>query len=160
MKSILSSKFDKTDIQILDLLIQNHNNKRISSTLNIPLSTIQRRVRQLIKKDLVISKNHVDFTKFGLITGNLHIYLRDGNVDTILDKVSKLKGVISLEVHIGNSDIIAEIVYEEGRELFSLIASIKKMEGVDRIVWSERILEYPISDNNISFLNYNDDQPS
>lgn len=75
----------------------------------------------------------------------------DGNMDTILEKVSKLKGVNSLGVHIGNSDIVAGVVYNHGRELLSIITNIKKMQGVERIVWSERILEYPIK-NNISIL--------
>lgn len=73
-------------------------------------------------------------------------------MDAILDKVSKLKGVVLLEVHIGNSDIIAGVIYKEGKDLLNLISSIKKMAGVERIVWSERILEYPLSGNNISFL--------
>lgn len=148
----ITNEIDKIDVQILDLLIQNHNNKNISKALKIPLSTIQRRVRKLIEKGFVMSKNLINFTRFGLKSGTIHIYLADGNFDAILSKVSKLKGVNSLEVHIGNSDIIAGVVYKEGRELLDIIASIKKMEGVERIVWSERIYEYPLPDNSISLL--------
>jgi DNA-binding Lrp family transcriptional regulator len=147
-----SREIDKIDVQIIELLVRNHNNKHISKTLNIPLSTIQRRVRKLIKKGFIISKNHISFTKFGFKSGSIHIYLDDGNFDTILSKVSNLKGVTSLEVHIGNSDILAGVVYKEGRELLEMIASIKKIGGVERIVWSERIYEYPLPDNNISLL--------
>lgn len=152
MKSILTSGIDKIDTQILELLVQNHNNKHISRTLKIPLSTIQRRVRKLVEKGFVTSKTLINFTKFGFKSGSVHIYLDDGNVDTILNNVSKLKGVTSLEVHIGNSDIIAGVVYKDGRDLLYLIANIKKMEGVERIVWSERILEYPLTSKNISLL--------
>ncbi len=152
MKSNLSNEIDKIDIQILDLLIDNNNNKSISTALKIPLSTIQRRVRNLIGKGFVVSKNYIDFTKFGFNSGSIHIYLNDGNMDDILEKVSKLKGVNSLEVHIGNSDIIAGVVYNHGRELLDIITNIKKMKGVERIVWSERILEYALTGNNISLL--------
>lgn len=152
MKSNLTTGIDKIDVQILELLVQNHNNKHLSKTLRIPLSTIQRRVRKLGEKDFVKSKNHINFTKFGFKSGSIHIYLDDGNYDAILSKVSKLKGVTSLEVHIGNSDIIAGVVYKEGRKLLDTIASIKKMEGVERIVWSERIYDYSLPDNNISLL--------
>ena len=152
MKSNLTMEIDRIDAKVLDLLVQNHNNKHISKSLKIPLSTIQRRVRKLIEKGYVISKNHINFTKFGFKSGSVHIYLDDGNVNTILEKVSKLKGVTALEVHIGNSDIIAGVVYKEGRELLNIIGSIKKMEGVERIVWSERIFEYPLPENNISIL--------
>ena len=151
-KPNLSERFDKIDIQILELLTENHSNMHISKTLRIPLSTIQRRVRKLIGKGFVTSRNYIDFTKFGFKLGSLHIYLKNGNVNSILDKVSKLKGVISLEVHIGNLDIIAKVVYNQGLDLLDLITNIKNMEGIDRIVWSERILEYPITSNNISLL--------
>jgi DNA-binding Lrp family transcriptional regulator len=152
MKSILTSGIDKIDTQILELLVQNHNNKHISKTLKIPLSTVQRRVRKLIEKGFVTSKTLINFTKFGFKSGSVHIYLDDGNVDAILNSVSKLKGVTALEVHIGNSDIIAGVVYKEGRDLLYLITNIKKMEGVKRIVWSERVFEYPLTSNNISLL--------
>ena len=152
MKLSITNQIDQIDVQILDLLVQNHNNKNISKTLKIPLSTIQRRVRKLIEKEFVISKNHINFTKFGFKSGTIHIYLTDGNFDAILSKVSKLKGVTSLEVHIGNSDIIAGAVYNQGKELLDTIISIKKIVGVERIVWSERIYEYPLPNNDISLL--------
>jgi hypothetical protein len=94
----------------------------------------------------------INFAKFGFKSGSIHIYLHDGNIDTILEKVSKLKGVNSLQVHIGNSDIIAGIVYKNGLELLNLISNIKKLEGVERTVWSELIYDYPITRNNISLI--------
>src|SRR5690349_5701922 len=102
MKPKLSDGIDKTDIQILDLLIKNHSNKHLASLLKIPLSTIQRRVRKLIENGFVVSKNQINYTKFGFKSGSIHIYLSNGNMDEILDKVSGLKGVTTLEVHIGN----------------------------------------------------------
>lgn len=152
MKPNLADGIDGTDVKVLGLLVQNRGNKHISTALKIPLSTIQRRVRNLIEKGFIISKNQIDFTKLGFKSGTLHIYLDDGNFDAILDKVSKLKGVISLEVHIGNSDIIAGVVYKVGSELLQLITTIKKLNSVERIVWSERILEYALPSNNASIL--------
>jgi len=152
MNPNLSDRIDKVDLQILDLLVQNSNNKYISSRLKIPLSTIQRRVRNLIEKGFIVSKNYIDYTKFGFKSGTIHVYLSNGDIDSIIDKISKLKGVTSLEVHIGNSDIIAGVVYKEGRELLNLVSIIKGMAGVERIVWSERILQYDLPGNNISLL--------
>jgi hypothetical protein len=68
-----------------------------------------------------------------------------------MEKVSKIRCITSIEAHIGNSDILAGLMYNHGAELLDIIKSIKKMEGVERIVWSERILEYPIK-NSISLL--------
>ena len=148
----LSNSIDKTDIQILQLLTEDYSNKRLSSMLKIPLSTVQRRVRKLIDKGFIVSKNQIDFTKFGFKSGSIHIYLDNGNMNAILDKVSKFQGVTSLEVHIGNSDIIAEIIYKHGRDLLNIITAVKKLEGVERIVWSEFIYGYPIPSNKTSFL--------
>ena len=108
----LTSEIDRIDVQILELLIQNLNNKHISKLLKIPLSTVQRRVRKLIEKGLFVSKNLINFTKLGFKSGSIHIYLYDGNIDTVLEKVSGLNGINSLEVHIGNSDIIAGVVHK------------------------------------------------
>jgi hypothetical protein len=62
-----------------------------------------------------------------------------------MDKVSKIEDITSIELHIGNSDILAGVIYNQGADLLEIIAKIKIFEGVERIVWSERILEYPIS---------------
>lgn len=143
-----TSKTDQTDLNIISLLLQNHNNKEISADLKIPLSTIQRRVRNLVGKEFIISKIDLNYKKFGYKQGLLHIYLNDGNLENILEKLSTLKGIISIEVHIGNSDILAGVIYKEGYDLLGIIASIKKMEGVERLVWSELVLEYPIKRKN------------
>jgi hypothetical protein len=36
---------------------------------------------------------------------------------------------------------------ESGKELLNLIATIKKMQGVDRTVWSERVYQSPPKGN-------------
>jgi predicted transcriptional regulator len=43
---------DETDLEIISHLLVGKNNKEISSEINIPLSTVQRRVRSLISKEL------------------------------------------------------------------------------------------------------------
>lgn len=47
-KNKLGKRLDQTDIEIIDLMVLSKNNKEISQTLKIPLSTVQRRVRNLI----------------------------------------------------------------------------------------------------------------
>jgi Lrp/AsnC family transcriptional regulator, regulator for asnA, asnC and gidA len=145
MKTIVSKEIEKIDVEVLELLIQNNNNKKISSKLDIPLSTIQRRIRNLIEKGFVIPDYRINYEKFGIKTGLLHIYLNNGNLEDIMNKVSKIEGITSIELHIGNSDILAGVIYNQGSDLLEIIAKIKKFEGVERIMWSERILEYPIS---------------
>ena len=89
------------------------------------------------------SKIEINYEKFGFKTGLLHIYLKDGNIDKIAKRIQELHGITSIEVHIGNSDILGHVVYKDGKKLLDLVSIIKNIEGVDRIVWSERIYQSP-----------------
>jgi Lrp/AsnC family transcriptional regulator, regulator for asnA, asnC and gidA len=124
-------------------MVNGRNNKQISSQLSIPLSTIQRRVRTLLTKEIITPRVQLNYEKLGLKTGLLHIYLKSGDIDQISKKVYEIDGITSFEIHIGNSDILANVVYKEGKELLKMITTIKKIEGVERIVWSERIYQSP-----------------
>jgi Lrp/AsnC family transcriptional regulator, regulator for asnA, asnC and gidA len=136
-------KNDNIDIKIIELMVSGRNNKQISSQLSIPLSTIQRRVRTLLTKEIITPRVHLNYEKIGLKTGLLHIYLKNGDIDQIAKKVYEIDGITSFEIHIGNSDILANVVYKEGKELLNIITAIKKIEGIERIVWSERIYQSP-----------------
>ena len=83
----------------------------------------------------------VEYVKLGYKTGLLNIYLKNGNIDNMAKRIHELDGVTSIEVHIGNSDILANVVYKDGKKLLDLISEIKNFEGVDRILWSERIYQ-------------------
>jgi Lrp/AsnC family transcriptional regulator, regulator for asnA, asnC and gidA len=139
----IDKKNDSIDIKIIELMVDGRNNKQISSQLSIPLSTIQRRVRALLVSGIITPRVYLDYEKLGFKTGLLHIYLKDGEIDEIAKKVYEVDGITSFEIHIGNSDILADVVYKEGKELLNIIAAIKKLEGVERIVWSERIYQSP-----------------
>ncbi|HYG00232.1 MAG TPA: hypothetical protein VD815_09075 [Candidatus Saccharimonadales bacterium] len=65
-------------------------------------------------------------------------------MEEILEKISQIRGIISLQVHMGNLDVHAGLVYKEGSELVKAITSIKKMKGVEKIVWSEQALAHPL----------------
>ena len=57
--------FDQSDIKIINLMVLNKNNKEISQELEIPLSTVQRRVRNLISAGYIISDIQVNYEKLG-----------------------------------------------------------------------------------------------
>ena len=130
-------------------MVNGRNNKQISSQLSIPLSTIQRRVRILLTKEIITPRVQLNYEKLGLKTGLLHIYLKSGDIDQIAKKVYEIDGITSFEIHIGNSDILANVVYKEGKELLNIITSIKKIEAVERIVWSERIYQSPSKETRV-----------
>jgi len=140
---------DETDTEIISHILIGKNNKEISAEMNIPLSTVQRRVRNLISKELVVYKSDINYHKFGYKVGMLHIYLKDGNMEKVAGKVKMMEGVRSVEIHIGNSDLIANVVYRDSSDLLKLISKVKSNPEVDRIVWSERI-HMIVSSNNFS----------
>ena len=156
----LDRNIDEIDIKIIDLMLLKKNNKEISKDLHMPLSTVQRRVRNLVSAGYVILSPQINYQKFGFKTGLVHVYLRRGNIDEIANKIQNQKQVSSVEIHLGNSDILGNVIYKESKELLDLISAIKKMEGVERIVWSERIYQSPSKSSDIvlNILNSQENQ--
>lgn len=77
-----------------------------------------------------------------------HVYLVDGNIDQVVRKISTFDAVTSVGIHIGNSDLIANTVYKDSRQLLQTISNIKEIEGVDRILWSEEVYDLK-NENNV-----------
>jgi DNA-binding Lrp family transcriptional regulator len=148
--------FDNTDYRIISLLVLGQDNKKISSTLKIPLSTIQRRTRRILQSGIVKVDYTPNFKMLGIKKGMLHTYLRDGQLRQTAEKISEMEGILSVSLHVGNSDIVSEFVYEESEDLVDIIASIKQLGGVDRALWSEEIVKLPSHKENImkSFRKY------
>jgi DNA-binding Lrp family transcriptional regulator len=130
-------------------LIPGLENKEISKELGIPLSTIQRRTRNIIRKGLVEVRVQPNFTKIGVKKGLLHIYVLGGNIKEIAVELSKFDGVLNSSVHIGNSDVVAEFVYEDSEQLIDTMVKIKRLENVERVLWSEEVYSIPVEAENI-----------
>jgi len=147
---------DKTDFRIVSLLVLGYDNKKISSTLKIPLSTIQRRTRLILQSGIVTLEYQPDFKLLGMKKGLLHTYLRDGQLRKTAEKVSEMDGILSVTIHVGNSDVVSEFVYDNSEELVDIIAAIKEIEGVERVVWSEEVFKVQTHKENVmkSFQKY------
>ena len=148
--------FDKTDYRVISLLVLGYDNQKISSTLKVPLSTIQRRTRIILLSGIVTLEYIPNFKMLGIKKGLLHTYLRDGKLRKTAEKISEMEGILSVTLHVGNSDIVSEFVYDNSEELVDIIAAIKEIEGVDKVMWSEEIFKLPIHKENImkSFKKY------
>ena len=148
--------FDKTDYKVISLLVLGYDNKKISSTLKVPLSTIQRRTRIILLAGIVTLEYIPNFKMLDIKKGLLHTYLRDGKLRKTAEKISEMEGILSVTLHVGNSDIVSEFVYDNSEELVDIIAAIKEIEGVDKVMWSEEIFKLPIHKENImkSFKKY------
>jgi hypothetical protein len=148
--------FDMTDYRIISLLVIGYDNKKISFTLKVPLSTIQRRARIILLSGIIALEYIPNFKMLGIKKGLLHTYLADGQLRNTAEKISTMEGILSVALHVGNSDIVAEFVYDNSEELVDIIAAIKEIEGVDRVMWSEEVFKLPIHKENVmkSFNKY------
>jgi DNA-binding Lrp family transcriptional regulator len=140
---------DKSDYKIIALLATGYDNKQISGELNVPLSTIQRRTRNIINRGIVSNNFQPDFKKLGVHRGLLHIYLKDGDIKEMAKEISQMDGVLSASGHIGNSDIVSDFVYEDNDELVDTISALKHMDDVDHVLWSEEVFKVPLDSANI-----------
>ena len=145
-----SLKVDQKEAKIVGLLVAGYDNKQISSELQIPLSTIQRRTRQVLEKELVQHFFKPNYKQLGLKKGMIHVYLADGNMKPTAEKISKMDGITSVAIHIGNSDVVADYVYKDSEQLVDILSSIKKLEGVERTVWSEEVFTLPVNNENVT----------
>jgi DNA-binding Lrp family transcriptional regulator len=130
---------DKHDYQILNLLTQGADNNAISEKLRIPLSTVQRRSRILLREGYVKQIFQPNYKKLGLKKGLLHVYIRTGNIKEMAEELLSREGIMSAGIHVGNSDIVGEFVYEDSEQLVDLISHVKEVNSVDRVVWSEEV---------------------
>ena len=147
-----SVNIDSIDKKIIELLIANHDNSYISQKLDIPLSTIQRRTRKLFEKEIISTKVELNYEKLGYKRGLLHIYLKRGQLDKIGKIVVEKRGMLSVSVHVGNSDLVALFVYRDSKDLIETITNIKEIEGVERVLWSEEVYFIPSPQQNKLFF--------
>lgn len=140
---------DRIDYEIISLLIPGLENKAISKELGIPLSTVQRRTRNIIRNGLVDIRVQPNFKKMGVKKGLMHVYVRTGNIKETALEISKFDGVLSSSVHVGNSDVVAEFVYEDSEQLIDTIVKIKLLESVERVLWSEEVFTIPVDADNV-----------
>jgi len=140
---------DKIDYKIISLLIPGFENKQISKELGIPLSTVQRRTRNIIRNGLVEVRIQPNFRRIGVKKGLLHVYIKSGEIKESAKDISKLDGVLSSSVHVGNSDVVAEFVYEDSEQLIDTIIKIKRLQNVERVLWSEEVFTIPMDSDNI-----------
>ena len=144
-----SGPIDKLDFKIISLMIPGYENKEISRQLGIPLSTIQRRTRNIINSGLVEVNVKPNFRKIGVKKGILHIYISNGNIKETASSIAKMDGMLSLSVHVGNSDVVGEFAYEDSEQLIDTIVKIKKLSDVERVLWSEEVYTIPVDPQDI-----------
>jgi len=131
--------FDQTDITLMSMMIRGLQNQDMADKLKMPVSTVQRRTRRLLESGVIKSEVVIDFKMLGLKKGLLHVYLLDGKLKEMSYAISELEGIVESSIHMGNSDIVAEFIYENDIELMNIYTKIKDMSSTDHILWSSEV---------------------
>ncbi|MGC2598054.1 MAG: Lrp/AsnC family transcriptional regulator [Nitrososphaeraceae archaeon] len=130
------------DKEILKILLNPHNGKRSSEILSertgSPISTIQRRRRQLEKEYLELSYTLI-IEKFGWRRVDLLISTTSGKTDAIAKQLLTREEVVYVGKSIGEHtiDLRTEIIVKDNAELLDVLEEVKAMEGVRDTIWSE-----------------------
>ena len=148
-----TNRIDKLDSEIIQLLLKGKNSKYIANKVKSPLSTVQRRTRKLFEEELIVSTVELNYEKLGYKRGLLHLYLSDGQVDEVGNNLAERAGILSVAVHIGNSDLVALFIYKDSKQLLDTISESKKIKGVERVLWSEEVYFIKMNENKLNMLN-------
>jgi DNA-binding Lrp family transcriptional regulator len=138
---------DGLDLKLIDLILQGHtNNKELAQRVNTPLSTIERRTRLLFRKEILDRTPDLNYQKLGAKRAFISIKINGSNIHSVAQDISKIRGILSVSLTVGNFDLIGIVVYNNSEELLDIISAIKSSRGVKSTEWSEEI--YKISRNN------------
>jgi DNA-binding Lrp family transcriptional regulator len=130
------------DREILKILLNPDDGKRSSEILSkrtgSPLSTIQRRRKQLEQEYLELSYTFL-IEKFGWRRVDLLICTMSGKTDAVANQLLARDEVVYVGKSIGEHtiDLRAEIIVRDNAELLDVLEYVKSMEGVRDTVWSE-----------------------
>lgn len=133
---------DELDLKLLDLLLKGYDNKRIADTTDNPLSTIQRRTRLIFERGLATSKVEPDYKRLGFKKGFLAIQLKGGKIQSIVERLQGISGIIAISANIGTFPIICTIIYKSVTELWDVISRVQELDNIREVFWSEEIYNY------------------
>lgn len=136
---------------MINLMIAGKTTSQIATSLKTPLSTIQRRARRIEQRGDILTVREFNYRKYGYKVGLLHVYLTNGHAQLVSEKIARIRRISCVSIHIGNSDIVAKYVCRDSQDMLDIIAAIKNIEGVQRIVWSEQVKEIQDSGKQIEF---------
>jgi len=132
------SRLDKEILKILLNPDGRLSSEVLSKRTGSPISTIQRRRKQLEKEYLELSYTLI-IEKFGWRRVDLLISTTSGKTDTIANQLLEREEVVYVGKSIGEHtiDMRAEIIVRDNAELLDVLEEVKAMEGVSDTVWSE-----------------------
>ena len=134
----LNYEIDNTDIQILNILMENAFTPftEIGKKLFISAGTVHVRMNKMEKLGIVRPPQlQIDLTKLGMdITAFIGVYLiRSDSYDNVVRELKKIDAVISCNYTTGNYSLFLKIVCRDTQHLREILHDkIQKIEGISR----------------------------
>lgn len=134
----LNYEIDNTDIQILNILMENAFTPytEIGKKLFISAGTVHVRMNKMEKLGIVRNPQlQIDLTKLGMdITAFIGVYLiRSDTYDYVVTELKKIDAVISCNYTTGNYSLFLKIVCRDTQHLREILHDkIQKIEGISR----------------------------
>jgi len=134
----LNYEIDNTDIQILNILMENAFTPytEIGKKLFISAGTVHVRMNKMEKLGIVRSPQlQIDLAKLGMdITAFIGVYLiRSDSYDNVVRELKKIDSVISCNYTTGNYSLFLKIVCRDTQHLREILHDkIQKIEGISR----------------------------
>jgi DNA-binding Lrp family transcriptional regulator len=145
---------DSTNFKIISELVAQPNTSSLtlSKKLDIPLSTLQRR-RARIENAILNRKYTFNYKAFGGRMGDLIISIDKGKsrevAQTLLKKYKN--NIVSCNTRINSEhNVSAHTVFKDTQELYELVESIKSLDYVNGVQWSELVED--LGDNNFEVM--------
>ena len=141
---------DRTNIKIISEVVNDPtmSSLDLSKKLGVPLSTIQRRRAQL-EKSMLKRTYSFDYKAFGGREGDLIINVNNGKSKEVAEYLLKnyKDNITFVHTRINSShNVSAHIVYKDTQELHELMESVRTMDYVTGVQWSEMV--ELVGDNN------------
>ena len=140
-----SLNLDKINLKIIDELLSNADvgSSDIAKKIKIPLSTVQRRRRNLERMSVIKKNYDLDLGIFGLRIAEISLEIANGETQRVVGQLKSQKEnqVVNAYLRVGDPQINASVVvvYKTSEQLFTIIENMKKNPDISRVSWSEYI---------------------
>lgn len=138
MSVVPGNQVDELDLQIIAALQVNGRRPvaEIARELDVPKSTVQRRLDTLMRERVIMIASYADSAKLGLgIHAHLNLRVNLAQYQEVIDAVGALTEVRWLAVTTGPADVVAEAYFASPNHLHEFIkdklAPIKGIAGVE-----------------------------
>jgi len=114
---------------------------KLSKKLNIPITTVHNRIKNLIKKGIIINYTvNLDHNQLGRpipayigVTINYNLPEKKINQADVARKIKQLEGVYEVYIMTGGSDILVKVLTKDISDLNEFVTGkLRNIEGIDK----------------------------